>query len=131
VKPLKKQQFRWAKGSFQVVKKILPTLLSADIPDSVRILGVIHITGYFVHPLMLLTMILMLPIGWYAPQYLKMLPWSMLAAFGPPIMYLVSRSGIRPNLVGAVKPSAVDDPSGFCLTVNNTLAVWHGCSIER
>ena len=126
VEAFKKQQFRWAKGSFQVVKKILPTLLSADIPDSVRILGVIHITGYFVHPLMLLTMILMLPIGWYAPQYLKMLPWSMLAAFGPPIMYLVSRSESAPTLWERLSRLPLMILVGFGLTVNNTVAIWHG-----
>jgi len=59
VPSFKKQQGRWANGSLRAAKKILPKLLpDLDIPFKKRLEAFIHLTGYMLHPLMLLSFLL-------------------------------------------------------------------------
>jgi cellulose synthase/poly-beta-1,6-N-acetylglucosamine synthase-like glycosyltransferase len=53
----KTQQHRWAKGSIQAGKKMLPVLWRAKLPWKVKIEGTVHLTSNFGH-LMLLIMCL-------------------------------------------------------------------------
>ena len=126
IEAFKKQQYRWARGSFQTVRKLLPELLKADIPEVVRLEGILHITGYMVQPLMLLSMLLMLPVGWFAPQYLKFFPFTLLASFGPPILYLVSRTENAPRFWDRLSRLPLMILVGFGLSLNNSLAVFEG-----
>jgi cellulose synthase/poly-beta-1,6-N-acetylglucosamine synthase-like glycosyltransferase len=58
----KSQQFRWAKGSIQVAKKLLPAIWkSKDVPFSVKLEAFFHLTNNFAYPLLLLLSILLLP----------------------------------------------------------------------
>lgn len=126
VEAFKKQQFRWAKGSFQTVKKLIPQLSKSDVPEHVRLMGYIHLTGYFAHPLMLSILILLLPIGLFSPHYLRMFPWSVLASFGPPLMYLVSKTEDEPRVIDRLKMLPLLVLIGFGLSLNNTIAVMQG-----
>ena len=90
VEAYKKQQFRWAKGSFQVVRKILPSVLHANLPLKVRFMALLHLTGYFVHPLMLSLLLLTLPVGLLVPGAFKIFPISVFAGLGPPLLYLTA-----------------------------------------
>lgn len=126
VEAFKKQQFRWAKGSFQTVRKMLPILLKADLPQKVRWEGILHITGYLVQPLMLLSMLLMLPIGWFAPRFLGYFPLTLLASFGPPLLYLVSKTENAPRLADRLSRLPLMILVGFGLSLNNSIAVFQG-----
>jgi cellulose synthase/poly-beta-1,6-N-acetylglucosamine synthase-like glycosyltransferase len=57
----KSQQFRWAKGSIQVAKKLLPTILRADVPWGVKMEAFFHLTNNVAYPLLLLLSMLLLP----------------------------------------------------------------------
>src|SRR5260370_26262286 len=58
----KSQQFRWAKGSIQVAKKLLPAIWrSKKVPFSVKLEAFFHLTNNFAYPLLLLLSILLLP----------------------------------------------------------------------
>ena len=57
----KSQQFRWAKGSIQVAKKLLPTILRSDVPFGVKAEAFFHLTNNFAYPLLLLLSVLLLP----------------------------------------------------------------------
>jgi cellulose synthase/poly-beta-1,6-N-acetylglucosamine synthase-like glycosyltransferase len=58
----KSQQFRWAKGSIQVAKKLLPSIWrSKDVPFGVKLEAFFHLTNNFAYPLLLLLSILLLP----------------------------------------------------------------------
>ncbi|HEX2698493.1 MAG TPA: cellulose synthase family protein, partial [Anaerolineales bacterium] len=79
VEAFKKQQFRWAKGSFQVVRKILPRVFAQpDVPWRVRLMALLHLTGYAVHPLMLSLLLLTLPVGLLLPGTFRIFPLSVL-----------------------------------------------------
>lgn len=55
----KRQQGRWACGSLQTAKKLLPLLLpNPKFGIKQRLEGLIHLTGYLVHPLMFASFIL-------------------------------------------------------------------------
>ena len=51
----KRQQARWARGSLQTVRKLTTTLLRSPLQAHQKAAGIMHLTGYFVHPLILLT----------------------------------------------------------------------------
>ena len=57
----KSQQFRWAKGSIQVAKKLLPTILRADVSFGVKMEAFFHLTNNFAYPLLMLLSVLLLP----------------------------------------------------------------------
>jgi cellulose synthase/poly-beta-1,6-N-acetylglucosamine synthase-like glycosyltransferase len=68
----KSQQNRWAKGSVQVCKKLLPRILASDLPRHVKTEATFHLTANFAYPLMVLMSLLMFPamvirynMGWY------------------------------------------------------------------
>ncbi len=57
----KSQQFRWAKGSIQVAKKLLPAIWKSDVSFGVKLEAFFHLTNNFAYPLLLLLSILLLP----------------------------------------------------------------------
>ena len=57
----KSQQFRWAKGSIQVAKKLLPTIMRADVSFGVKMEAFFHLTNNFAYPLLMLLSLLLLP----------------------------------------------------------------------
>ncbi len=88
---MKRQQFRWAKGSIQTAKKLLWPLLKSRQPLTVKVEGVIHLTNYLVHPFMLLLLLLVLPLTLANSALFDLPPYFLLAAIGPPTMCVVSQ----------------------------------------
>ncbi len=127
VEAFKKQQFRWAKGSFQVVRKILPGVLRrGDLPWHVRLMAFLHLTGYLVHPLMLCLLILTLPIGLLIPGAFKIFPISALAGLGPPLLYLISASRTTPRLGERIRLLPLMTITGFGISLSTSIAVLEG-----
>jgi cellulose synthase/poly-beta-1,6-N-acetylglucosamine synthase-like glycosyltransferase len=127
VEAFKNQQFRWAKGSFQVVRKILPRVFdNSKLPFHVRLLALLHLTGYGVHPLMLAILILTLPVGLLAPQAFKLFPLSIIAGFGPPLVYLAAKASHSPSLLERIRLLPLLTITGFGLCLNTSIAVIEG-----
>jgi cellulose synthase/poly-beta-1,6-N-acetylglucosamine synthase-like glycosyltransferase len=126
VEAYKKQQFRWAKGSFQVVRKILPSVLRAKMPLTVRFMAILHLTGYFVHPLMLSLLLLTLPVGLLVPGAFKIFPISLIAGFGPPLLYLTATATQHRSILKRLKSFPVLVIVGFGLSLSTTIAVLEG-----
>lgn len=61
VNGFKSQQFRWAKGSVQVARKLLFSLLRADVPARVKIDGFFHLTQNVPYLLTLTLVLLSVP----------------------------------------------------------------------
>jgi len=49
----KRQQARWARGTLQTVCKLVPQIMRSSKPLHVKLAACMHLTGYFIHPLML------------------------------------------------------------------------------
>lgn len=50
----KRQQARWARGTLQTVRKLMPAILRSPLPLHTKLAAWMHLSGYFVHPLILL-----------------------------------------------------------------------------
>jgi len=57
----KSQQARWAKGLMQTAKKILPRVMSADVPGAVKAEAFFHLTANISYPLMVFLSMILLP----------------------------------------------------------------------
>jgi len=55
----KSQQHRWAKGSIQTAKKLLPTIIKSDLPFAVKREAFFHLTNNMAYLLMVLLSVLM------------------------------------------------------------------------
>lgn len=118
----KRQQFRWAKGSLQTARKLALGVWRADAPWHVRLAGFIHLTSYAVHPLMLLTLLLALPIGFWAGPALRLFPWFALAGVGPPLMYSLAHTSYMPRLRDRLRMIPLLTLLGFGISLNNSVA---------
>jgi cellulose synthase/poly-beta-1,6-N-acetylglucosamine synthase-like glycosyltransferase len=98
----KSQQRRWAKGSIQTARKLLPRVLRAPLPLMTRVQAVLHLTHYLIHPLMLTVATLAAPILIWQ-QGMDIAPpvfWTLaalltLGAAGPSTLYLASQRTLR------------------------------------
>jgi cellulose synthase/poly-beta-1,6-N-acetylglucosamine synthase-like glycosyltransferase len=127
VEAFKNQQFRWAKGSFQVVRKILPKVFEhSSLPFHIRLLAVLHLTGYGVHPLMLGLLILTLPVGLLVPEVFRIFPLSLLASLGPPLLYLTAKASHTPPLLERLKLLPLLTITGFGISLSTSVAVIQG-----
>lgn len=99
----KAQQARWAKGLMQTAKKILPRVLRAPLPWSVKLEAVYHLTGGICYPLMVALSIVLLPEmivrfyqGAWHMLYLD-LPLFLLAFGSVSSFYLVAERELYPR----------------------------------
>uniref|UniRef100_A0A832I2D1 Glycosyltransferase n=1 Tax=Eiseniibacteriota bacterium TaxID=2212470 RepID=A0A832I2D1_UNCEI len=53
------QQRRWARGSIQTARKLLPAVLAAPLPARVRLEACAHLTAHAVHPLLIVLTVLL------------------------------------------------------------------------
>jgi cellulose synthase/poly-beta-1,6-N-acetylglucosamine synthase-like glycosyltransferase len=57
----KSQQHRWAKGSVQSCRKLLPRVLASNLPWTTKVEAIFHLSANLAYPLMLLLCLLMFP----------------------------------------------------------------------
>jgi cellulose synthase/poly-beta-1,6-N-acetylglucosamine synthase-like glycosyltransferase len=57
----RRQQHRWARGSFECAVKHLPPLWRSELPFARKVSATLHLTGYFIH-LLLLVLSLLYPV---------------------------------------------------------------------
>ena len=126
VESFKKQQYRWAKGCAQTAKKLYPRMLKANIPEYVRIMGMIHLGGYFISLLMVLSFLTLILLGLYDPQYLSLFPYTLVTSLGPPLMYMVSSAEDFPHLGDRLKAFPLLMLIGYGISLNNAAAVLDG-----
>ena len=128
----KTQQFRWAKGSAQTAKKLLPLVLRADIPFKVKLEAVFHLTNNFAYLFLVLLACLQLPNMLLRREIDD--PWLLLldvplfaATSGSIVMfYLTTHRALYNDLWGAVKRLPMMMALGIGLSINNTRAVVEG-----
>ncbi len=95
----KRQQFRWAKGSIQCLKKLGWRVLRSPLPVWVKLQALIHLSSYLVHPLMVtlavITPLLMIAGG--TTQIHFPLIYLSLVSLGPPFLYAVAQAALYPG----------------------------------
>jgi cellulose synthase/poly-beta-1,6-N-acetylglucosamine synthase-like glycosyltransferase len=126
----KSQQHRWAKGSIQTCRKVLPAILASDLPRKVKVEAFFHLTANFNYVLMCVLSVLMFPamvvrynMGW-TEMLLIDVPLFMAATASVANFYLVSQRELYPDWKTRVKYLPIVMSIGIGLAVNNTKAVF-------
>ena len=128
INAFKSQQFRWAKGSIQTAKKIIPKVLKDDVSVFKKIQAVLHMTHYSIHPLMLLLAVLAYPVAvlndfQFGPLSISWVYMAILfCSTAPTALYLVSQKSLGGNWLQrfSVYPILMFVGSGMC--ISNTRA---------
>src|SRR5438034_2926971 len=126
----KSQQHRWAKGSIQTCRKLLPRILRAKLPLGVKAEAFFHLTANFNYPLMCVLSILMFPamvirynMGWYEMLLID-IPLFFAATFSFCNFYTVCQREIHSDWRARIKYVPFLMSVGIGLSVNNTRAVF-------
>ena len=125
----KSQQHRWAKGSIQTCRKVLPLILMSDLPLKVKAEAFFHLTANFNYLLMIVLSILMFPamyfrysMGWNEMLLIDV-PLFLAATVSVFRFYFISQREIYPDWKTRVKYLPAVMAIGIGLAVNNSKAV--------
>ena len=126
----KSQQFRWAKGSIQVARKLLPTIMRAKVPFGVKMEAFFHLTNNFAYPLLMILSLLLLPNlafrtrhGWREVLIID-LPLFFGTTLSIASFYLASQREVNPKgWRAAIKRLPLVMSLGIGLCINQTRAV--------
>ena len=126
----KSQQHRWAKGSIQTCRKLLPRILRSDMPLSVKTEAFFHLTANFNYLLMCVLSVLMAPsmvirfnMGWYEMLLIDV-PLFFAATASVANFYMVCQRELhKADWTKRLKYLPFLMSIGIGLTVNNTRAV--------
>jgi cellulose synthase/poly-beta-1,6-N-acetylglucosamine synthase-like glycosyltransferase len=126
----KSQQHRWAKGSIQTCRKVLPRILRSNLPLRVKAEAFFHLTANFNYLLMCVLSVLMAPsmvirfnMGWYEMLLIDV-PLFLAATASVANFYMVCQRELYPRTWTArLKYLPFLMSIGIGLTVNNTRAV--------
>ncbi|MEA3345338.1 MAG: glycosyltransferase [Chloroflexota bacterium] len=119
----KRQQFRWAKGATQCLLRLGPRLLRAPIPLTQRIEGLLHLSGYMIHPLMLILMLLTLPLLWEGIHLGPSVTYLGLAGLGPILLFTLGQRALYPDWPRRLLALPLVILIGTGIAVNNTWAL--------
>ena len=126
----KSQQHRWAKGSIQTCRKVLPAILASDQPLAVKVEAFFHLTANFNYPLMCVLSVLMFPsmvirynMGWYEMLLIDV-PLFFAATFSVCNFYMVCQREIHKDWKTRLKYLPFLMSIGIGLSINNTRAVF-------
>lgn len=123
----KRQQFRWAKGSVQTLRKLAPRVWRSPWPLRKRIAAIFHMGNYLIHPCLLSLLLVSLPLILLGSNPLSLLTVLSLASLGPPLLYALAQRelfGARGWQRWRYLPLLMFLGTGICLS--NTLAVSQG-----
>jgi cellulose synthase/poly-beta-1,6-N-acetylglucosamine synthase-like glycosyltransferase len=126
----KSQQHRWAKGSIQTCRKLLPQILRAKVPLSVKAEAFFHLTANFNYPLLCVLSVLMFPsmvirynMGWYEMMLIDV-PLFFAATFSVCNFYMVCQREIHDDWPARIKYLPFLMSIGIGLCINNSRAVF-------
>jgi len=128
---LKSQQRRWAKGSIQTARKLLPRVFAAPLPARVKLEAVFHLTSNFTYPLLLLLGLLLLPVLLGTTTAAPVLVWTLqlgviLLGVVPVTLFLAVGQWVARARRTLARDVAAALVLGVGLSVNNSRAVIEG-----
>jgi cellulose synthase/poly-beta-1,6-N-acetylglucosamine synthase-like glycosyltransferase len=90
----KRQQFRWAKGSMQCLRKLAGDVWRSPRSLVARLEGLLHLGSYLGHPLMVVMLLVTLPLLLSGARLAWPLAYLSLASLGPPLLYAVGQKAL-------------------------------------
>ncbi len=128
VTAFKSQQFRWAKGSIQTARKLLPVIWRSDKSLWTKIQAALHLTHYAIHPLMMTVALLAVPVMFTLPIMTTNTRFAlavllMISMMAPNSLYLVSQRTLYPAWLDRIRWFPFLMCIGVGLAASNTRAV--------
>lgn len=128
----KSQQHRWAKGSIQVAKKMLPLILKSDVSFKIKMEAFFHLTNNLAYVLMIFMALLLLPNllvrtehGWQEVLMIDLpLFFGTTASIGT--FYIVAHRKLYGGFWRALAKVPMLMSLGIGLSINNAKAVIEG-----
>jgi cellulose synthase/poly-beta-1,6-N-acetylglucosamine synthase-like glycosyltransferase len=133
---VKSQQHRWAKGSIQTAKKLIPHVLQAEVPCFTKCQALMHLTNYLVHPLMLCTALTTPWLLTVQPVVFLHLPLlttvgMICATVGPSSLYLYAQRQLYPDWTQRLRYFPYLLLFGTGIALSNTAAILEAfCNIQ-
>lgn len=129
---LKSQQQRWATGSIQVARKLLPTIWRSSVSTGAKLEATFHLTNHCTAIWMLVLAVIAKPVAVVLIDGIRFPLWAqiavivvLLASFAPALTYAYARYCLEGRWSGLrTLPSMFVLGSGLCLS--NSLAVLRG-----
>jgi cellulose synthase/poly-beta-1,6-N-acetylglucosamine synthase-like glycosyltransferase len=125
----KAQQHRWAKGSIQTAKKLLPKIFRAKLPLEVKIEAFFHLAANFAYLLMVPLSVSILPVvlmrrdmNW-GQMFVYDVPLFLMATASVGAFYIVSQKELYSNWTVTFRYLPLLMGLGIGLSVNNSIAV--------
>lgn len=126
----KTQQHRWAKGSVQTCKKLLPGLWKSQLPLRVKMEATFHLTSNFAYLLVIMMSVLMFPVTAFRASfeggpgaYLLDTSLFLMAFLSVCIFYTESQREIHADWARRIAVLPLVLSVGIGLSVNNAKAV--------
>ncbi|MGB9872004.1 MAG: glycosyltransferase [Anaerolineae bacterium] len=123
----KQQQARWARGSAQCLRKLTrPLLASRRIGPPRKLLGLLHLSGYFIHPLLVL-LLLLTPVTLLVPSPLGEVSRLLgPLCLGPILVYGTGQWALYPDWKRRLLAFPVLVLMGTGIAWGNTVAILQG-----
>ncbi|MGF1483948.1 MAG: glycosyltransferase [Opitutales bacterium] len=130
----KSQQFRWAKGSIQTARILLPKVWKRAMPLRQKVQCSFHLTQYMIHPLIFLVALVALPMAAML-DLRQLVHWTVMAAgalfigaaaFAPTAVLIASQTYLGRPVGRAVLSVPILMAIGMGIAVSNTKAVLEG-----
>lgn len=128
----KGQQYRWAKGSAQTTRKLLRTVLHADIPFKVKVECLFHLTNNFAYVFLVVLAALQLPNmllrrHMERPELLLLdVPLFATTCLSIVVFYLTAHRALYSDMWDAAKRVPLMMAISIGLSLNNARAVLEG-----
>jgi cellulose synthase/poly-beta-1,6-N-acetylglucosamine synthase-like glycosyltransferase len=126
----RRQQHRWARGSFECAMKHLPTIWRSPVPISRKVSATLHLTGYFIH-LLLLALALLYPLllvvsGPHSELFalLGVLSIFNLTTLAPTFLFVVGQRQVGRNWLTQIPTILLLSVFGCGMMVNTARAAW-------
>lgn len=96
VAAFKSQQYRWAKGATQTLRKLAGPIIRSDVLNPLqKVMALLHMGAYFNLTFLLLMILLTVPMVFYNPNLPQLAAFLGGLASIPPVMYLLGQMHFR------------------------------------
>src|SRR5690606_27035109 len=94
----KRQQFRWAKGTIQTLRKVGKRVATHHTwPIVTRLAAFAHLTSYLIHPLLLLMLLVTLPMLLCDITPSRPLAYMFFFSRAPPLLFSLAQHKLSPQ----------------------------------
>lgn len=131
VNAFKRQQKRWARGSSQVMRKLLPALWRAPLSLPARVMATLHLSGYAIH-IFVLALALTTPILAFANRHVPM--WVGLASavgIAPMLSMFAAHAWLRRGWMEFLRAAPFAIMLGLGVSVSNAAGLALGFASRR